>query len=61
MLEEVRDAFMGAMHTLLYVCSGIALVAALLALAFMPKQAAVPAKDTEQESAEGTRITGSVA
>lgn len=61
LLEEVRDAFMGAMHTLLFVCSGIALAAALLALAFMPKRAAVPAEDTKQEGAQGTRATGSVA
>ncbi|MEU5667307.1 MFS transporter [Streptomyces longwoodensis] len=69
MLEEVRDAFMTAMHTLLYVCSAISLVAALLALAFMPKRAAVPAEDAKdatdskdsEEGAGGTRITGSVA
>ncbi|WKK23553.1 DHA2 family efflux MFS transporter permease subunit [Streptomyces olivoreticuli] len=42
MLGAVRDAFVDAMHTLLFVCSGIGVVAALLALAFMPRRAALP-------------------
>ncbi|MGW1072780.1 MFS transporter [Streptomyces sp. NPDC002537] len=50
MLSAVRDAFVDAMHTLLFVCSGIGVVAALLALAFMPKRAALPQKeDTSQD------------
>ncbi|ADI04513.1 major facilitator superfamily permease [Streptomyces bingchenggensis BCW-1] len=54
MLAAVRDAFVDAMHTLLLVCSGIGVVAALLALAFMPKHAALPA-DAEPRGTTPTR------
>ncbi|MFI1004402.1 DHA2 family efflux MFS transporter permease subunit [Streptomyces galbus] len=62
LLEEVRDAFMTAMHTLLFVCSGISLLAALLAAAFMPRRTAVPGEDTgsPEEDAGGTPVSGSV-
>ncbi|ATL32850.1 MFS transporter [Streptomyces formicae] len=61
MLTAVREAFVDAMHTLLFVCSGIGLVAALLALAFMPRTAAVPPKDSEDDAPTGAGVTDSVA
>ncbi|MBP8532284.1 DHA2 family efflux MFS transporter permease subunit [Streptomyces sp. MK37H] len=57
MLDTVRDAFVDAMHTLLFVCSGIGVIAALLALAFMPKRVAQSpeaATGTEDEGAKET-------
>ncbi|MDT3397642.1 DHA2 family efflux MFS transporter permease subunit [Streptomyces sp. B1866] len=62
MLREVREAFIDAMHTLLYVCSGIGVVAALLALAFMPKGSAAPQKDGEPatDAPAETKGAGSV-
>lgn len=59
LLESVADAFMTAMHTLLFVCSGICVVAALLALAFMPRRAAVPQESTT--GARGADVSDSVA
>ncbi len=42
--ENVRTAFVHAMDVMLWVCGGIALAAAALALAFLPRQ--VPAAET---------------
>jgi DHA2 family multidrug resistance protein-like MFS transporter len=38
LLAEVRDAFTGGLDAMLWVCAGIAVVAALLAAAFLPRQ-----------------------
>ncbi|MBD0734785.1 DHA2 family efflux MFS transporter permease subunit [Streptomyces sp. CBMA29] len=41
-LDAVRDAFVIAMHTVLLACGVIVVVAAVLALVFLPKRAALP-------------------
>jgi DHA2 family multidrug resistance protein-like MFS transporter len=38
LLTEVRDAFAGGLDAMLWVCAGIAVVAALLAVLFLPQQ-----------------------
>jgi MFS transporter, DHA2 family, multidrug resistance protein len=38
LLEEVRNAFVQGMNTMLWVCSGIALACAILALIFLPRR-----------------------
>ena len=57
LLDGVRTAFMHALDVMLWVCGGIALAAALLALAFLPRpeHAAVPAGDDVRVQAQ---ITG---
>ena len=45
--ETVRTAFVHAMDVMLWVCGGIALAAAVLALAFLPPQ--VPAETATDE------------
>jgi EmrB/QacA subfamily drug resistance transporter len=42
-LDEVRTAFVHGMDSMLWVCCGIALAAALLAVVFLPRRAAEPA------------------
>jgi len=49
LLDNVRTAFVHGMDTMLWTCGGIALVAGLLAVAFLPRRAAEP---TGQPSAE---------
>ncbi|MCL2734032.1 MAG: MFS transporter [Actinomycetia bacterium] len=46
-LDAVRDAFVTAMHTVLLACGVIVVIAAVLALLFLPDRAALPAKDGE--------------
>jgi MFS family permease len=43
LLAEVRTAYVHGMDVMLWACSGIALAAALLALAFLPRRADAPA------------------
>jgi len=42
LLDEVRSAFIHGMDIMLWTCGGIAVVSALLALAFLPRRAAPP-------------------
>jgi hypothetical protein len=42
LLDSVRTAYVHGMDVMLWVCGGIALTSALLALAFLPRKAAVP-------------------
>jgi hypothetical protein len=49
LLENVRTAFVHGMDAMLWTCGGIALVAALLAVAFLPRRSAEP---TGQPSVE---------
>ena len=43
LLETVRTAYVHGMDVMLWVCAGVALAAALLALAFLPRSAQAPA------------------
>jgi hypothetical protein len=43
-LDEVRTAFVHGMDSMLWVCGGIAIAAAVLAIAFLPRRAAEPAE-----------------
>jgi len=54
LLDEVRAAFIHGMDVMLWTCGGIALVSALLALAFLPGRAgsARPAREAEQAPRE---------
>ena len=56
-LDGVRTAFTDALDTMLWVCAGIALAAAVLALAFLPRRG----RDASAAEAEGTvpvQVTG---
>ena len=48
LLDSVRHAFVTGMDTMLWVCAGIALVSAILAVIFLPRRA-----DGEAGQAEG--------
>ncbi|MEV8019761.1 DHA2 family efflux MFS transporter permease subunit [Streptomyces sp. NPDC086554] len=50
-VHAVQDSFMTAMHALLGVCGAIAVVAALLALLFMPKRSQAKAETPESDAA----------
>ena len=54
LLDAVRTAFVHALDVMLWVCGGIALAAALLALAFLPRRerTAVPAGDDVRVQAQ---------
>ena len=43
LLESARNAFVDGMDTMLWVCGGIALASAILALLFLPRRAGAPA------------------
>jgi DHA2 family multidrug resistance protein-like MFS transporter len=47
LLTEVRDAFAGGLDAMLWVCAGIALVAALLAVLFLPRQEEPPGGEAQ--------------
>jgi hypothetical protein len=51
LLDMVRSAFIHGMDIMLWTCGGIAVVSALLALAFLPRRSA-PAQDAPAEPAE---------
>ena len=57
LLDSVRSAFVQGMDTMLWVCGGIALVSAILALLFLPRRAdgmpAVPTADGRLPGATG--------
>jgi EmrB/QacA subfamily drug resistance transporter len=57
LLDNVRAAFTGGMDTVLWACGGIALASAVLALAFLPRNAgnaAGPMPETSEDRAELT-------
>jgi hypothetical protein len=56
LLGEVDAAFVHGLDVMLWCCAGVAVVAALLALAFLPRQAGSPAEAPAQ--AEGTGEPG---
>src|SRR5579859_851022 len=56
LLAEVRTAFVHALDTMLWVCGGISLAAALLALAFLPRSR--PGKLAATEAPALAQITG---
>jgi MFS transporter, DHA2 family, multidrug resistance protein len=53
LLDDVRSAFIHGMDVMLWTCGGIALVSALLAVAFLPRRTASPA--VPEEATEATR------
>jgi EmrB/QacA subfamily drug resistance transporter len=61
LLDEVRAAFVHGMDIMLWTCGGIALAAALLALAFLPRRPAVTAASAEPAGQAGPAVTGGVA
>ena len=54
LLDMVRSAFIHGMDIMLWTCGGIAVVSALLALAFLPRRSA-PAQDAPAEPADSAR------
>jgi MFS transporter, DHA2 family, multidrug resistance protein len=62
LLDEVRTAFVHGLDTMLWVCGGIAVVSAILALIFLPRRAyGAPAADAaappaEEEGAERAQL-----
>jgi hypothetical protein len=48
-LREVHDAFVHGMDIMLWACGGIALTAALLAVAFLPTRSSRPASEPSAE------------
>jgi hypothetical protein len=48
-LREVHDAFVHGMDIMLWACGGIALTAALLAVAFLPRRSSRPASEPSAE------------
>ena len=57
LLDAVRVAFVHGMNIMLWVCGGIALASALLALAFLPRRSR-PAAGLAESVAPGTGETG---
>ncbi len=57
LLELVRTAFVHGMDIMLWTCGGIALVSAILALAFLPRRAR-PAAGPAESAVPGTGETG---
>jgi DHA2 family multidrug resistance protein-like MFS transporter len=47
LLAEVRDAFTGGLDAMLWACAGIAVVAALLAAVFLPRQEEPPGSEAQ--------------
>jgi hypothetical protein len=54
LLDMVRSAFIHGMDIMLWTCGGIAVVSALLALAFLPRRSAPP-QDAPAEPADSAR------
>ncbi len=52
-LGSARTAFVHGLDTMLWVCGGIALVSAILALFFLPRQAGAAAGGAEPAAAAG--------
>jgi MFS transporter, DHA2 family, multidrug resistance protein len=52
LLHDIDVAFVHGLDVMLWCCAGIALVAAVLALAFMPRRAGTPAEATAQSAPE---------
>jgi MFS transporter, DHA2 family, multidrug resistance protein len=57
LLDMVRSAFIHGMDIMLWTCGGIAVVSALLALAFLPRRSAPP-QDAAAEPADSARPAG---
>jgi DHA2 family multidrug resistance protein-like MFS transporter len=56
LLDSVRAAFVHGMGTMLWVCGGIAVAGLVLALAFLPRRAAVEATEAVGASSEDERV-----
>ena len=61
LLDAVRTAFVHALDVMLWVCAGIAMAAAVLALAFLPRRADGAQPGREQGKAAARARTGQVA
>lgn len=57
LLDEVRTAYVQALEAMLWVCAGIALAAALLALAFLPRPPRTDELAASTKAPEPAQIT----
>jgi MFS transporter, DHA2 family, multidrug resistance protein len=56
LLQDVETAFVHGLDVMLWCCAAIALAAALLALAFLPRQAGAPGEEAPAAGAAGAQV-----
>jgi len=61
LLDSARYAFVQGLDAMLWVCGGIALASAILALIFLPRRAAGAAEDADADADAAPVATGEVA